>query len=198
MNALLKHHLVVVLGLGLLSSSLPAQDKPEEVPEGVIHGPKAAYSIAPPKGWVMDTKSGAANGLPCVMYPKGAAWDSTEVLIYGKISAPDMEDMKEYIALGIQHMSKKRPGFKHQEISKGKTSEGYEWIITEYAPTEAYPRAERVACVQLPKSVAIIVYSAKDMAVCQKHAAALDEVVKSFMSEPDYIGAGAKKAGKTE
>ncbi len=34
---------------------------------GIVYGPKAAFNISAPKGWVLDNESGASHGLPCDM-----------------------------------------------------------------------------------------------------------------------------------
>jgi hypothetical protein len=43
----------------------------EQVPFAIVYGPKAAFNIAAPDGWVIDNTAGAENGLPCVLYRKG-------------------------------------------------------------------------------------------------------------------------------
>src|SRR5881396_1259560 len=37
------------------------------------HGPKAVFNIGAPDGWVLDSKSGVEQGLPCVPYPNGSS-----------------------------------------------------------------------------------------------------------------------------
>ena len=44
--------------------SVTAQEK---YPGGIVYGPKAAFNIAAPEGWVLDNESGAQQGLPCVL-----------------------------------------------------------------------------------------------------------------------------------
>jgi hypothetical protein len=36
---------------------------------GIVYGPKAAFNIAAPEGWVLDNESGKEQGMRCVMYP---------------------------------------------------------------------------------------------------------------------------------
>ena len=54
--------------VGRLAAAVPAQNK---YPGGIVYGPKAAFNIAAPEGWVLDNESGVEQGLPCVLYPKG-------------------------------------------------------------------------------------------------------------------------------
>jgi hypothetical protein len=48
-------------------AGLPAQEKYRG---GIVYGPKAAFNIAAPEGWVLDNKSGMSQGQPCVLYRK--------------------------------------------------------------------------------------------------------------------------------
>jgi len=41
---------------------------------GIVYGPKAAFNISAPEGWVLDNQAGVEQGLPCVLYPKGESW----------------------------------------------------------------------------------------------------------------------------
>jgi hypothetical protein len=45
---------------------------------GIVYGPKSAFNISASKGWVLDPSAGAKQGLPCVLYPKGATWDTAD------------------------------------------------------------------------------------------------------------------------
>ena len=54
-----------------VATVVPAQNK---YPGGIVYGPKAAFNISAPEGWVLDNESGVDQGLPCVLYPKGSTW----------------------------------------------------------------------------------------------------------------------------
>lgn len=175
-----------MFGAATLSAQVP--DVPETFPNGVVYGPKAAFAIAAPNGWVLDNKSGAADGLPCVLYPKDTTWQTAPVVMYAKIASTTHEDAKEFVKVAIEHMTKQRPGFTHRQVAAGKTNEGLEWVINEYPATESYPRMERVAYVQMPKAVAYIVMSAENANVGDRYSAALEDVVASFAYKEEFIG----------
>src|SRR5437660_9954517 len=54
-----------------LVTAVPAQNK---YPGGIVYGPKAAFSISSPDGWVLDNEPGLEQGLPSVFYPTGGSW----------------------------------------------------------------------------------------------------------------------------
>jgi hypothetical protein len=147
---------------------------------GIVHGPKGAFNISAPKGWVIDNTAGKRDGLPCVLYPEGATWQNADPLMYTKIAGTDVTDFEAFAKKAISEMEKQRGEFKPKRIETGKTSGGQDYFINEYPAGEGYSRSERVAYIQMPKAVAYVVYSADDAAKFRKHGGALQEVVKSF------------------
>jgi hypothetical protein len=168
--------LLVVLRLfaGIIGSSA------DQVPFAIIYGPKAAFNIAAPEGWVIDNSAGAADGLPCVLFRKGDTWDNADPLMYTKIASTAYEDAEAFAKTAIEEMKKKRGDYKTRRVESGKTKDGRAWFINEYSPNETYPRLERVAYIQLPKAVAYVVYSADKEAVFRKHQSTLQQLLKSF------------------
>jgi hypothetical protein len=171
----------------LLALAMPAHAQPSA--GGVVYGPKGAFNITAPEGWVLDPTGGTEQGLPCVLYPKGATWENADPIMYAKIAATNFEDYQKFAAFAVADMKEKRPGIKPKRIESGKTDSGLPYIINDYPMTKAYGRHERVAYVQLPKAVAYIVFSADEESAFRKHEAALKQAVKSLLSmEVDYPG----------
>jgi hypothetical protein len=148
-------------------------------PGGIVYGPKAAFKINAPQGWVLDNSAGARQGLPCVLYPKDSTWADAKTIMYAKIASTQYTDVEVFVATAIKEMEKVH-GLPRQKVESGKTSDGHAYFVNEYAPSESYARYERIGYVQLPHAVAYIVFSASDRAGYRKHAGALKEVLKSF------------------
>ncbi|HET9366495.1 MAG TPA: hypothetical protein VFO22_00375 [Candidatus Udaeobacter sp.] len=148
-------------------------------PGGIVYGPKAAFKIDAPPGWVLDNSAGAEQGLPCVLYPKGSTWADANAIMYAKIAGTDYEDVGKFVAMAIQQMEKAH-GKPKEKVDSGKTGDGQPYFINEYPATESYSQWERVAYIQLSKAVAYIVFSARDEASYRKNFPALNEVLKSF------------------
>ncbi|HEX5176094.1 MAG TPA: hypothetical protein VFV83_03640 [Chthoniobacteraceae bacterium] len=167
--------LAAVVLIAILSFS-----RAETFPFGIVYGPKAAFQISAPAGWVIDNKAGADDGLPCVLYLKGATWGTAEPLMYGKIASTEYDDHKAFAAKAIGEMKKERGRFKMKRLASGKTKDGQPFFINDYAPTKEYPRHECVAYVQLNGAVAYVVFSADEEKNFSKHSAALEEAVQSI------------------
>ena len=160
--------------------SLTAAARGDQVPFAIVHGPKGAFNIAAPDGWVIDNSAGADNGLPCVLYRKGQTWDTADPLMYAKIATTSAEDAEAFAKQAISEMKKQRGEYATKRVASGKTKGGQTYFINEYSPNEEYPRSERVAYVQMPKAVAFIVFSADSVAALRKHSAALQQLLDSF------------------
>src|SRR5205809_5067246 len=144
---------MVVLCVGALAQ--------EKYHGGIVYGPKAAFNISAPEGWVLDNESGAEQGLPCVLYPKGESWADARTVIYAKIANTQYEDAEKFVAAAIKDMEKTH-GKPKEKIASGKTRDGHGYFINEYPATNTYSQWERVGYVQLPRAVAYVVLSSLD------------------------------------
>ena len=149
---------------------------------GVVYGPKGAFNISAPEGWVLDPTVAAKQKQPCVLYPKEQTWETADPLMYARIASTEVEDYEKFAADSVADMKEKRPGIKPKRVESGKTKGGLPYFIYDYPPTKDYPRHEQAAYVQLPKAVAYIVFSAEEESAFRKHKGALQEAVKSLQS----------------
>jgi hypothetical protein len=160
----------------VIAAAVLAQNK---FPGGIVYGPKAAFRIDAPTGWILDNQAGVEQGLPCVLYPKGQSWADAKTVMYAKIAGTQYEDAEKFASVAIKKMESTH-GKPKEEIEQGKTGDGQSFFINEYPATKTYSQWERVAYVQLPKAVAYIVLSSRDQASYRKDAPALREVLKTF------------------
>ena len=173
----MKPLLFLCAALVLLSGTCLAQENHRG---GIVYGPKAAFNLGAPEGWVLDNESGASQGLPCVLYPKGSSWQDAKTIMYAKIAGTEFEDVNAFVTKAIKEM-KKTHGAPKEKIAAGKTGDGHAYFINEYPATKTYSQWERVAYVQLPKAVAYIVLSSRDEASYRKDLRALQEALKTFV-----------------
>ena len=204
-----KRGIVWMLSMLVSASSALAEEKPirledfvdipgrETFPAGTVYGPKAAFSIRAPKGWVLDNQAGVDQGLPCVLYPEGSTWAAADAVMYAKIASTDTTDRGAFVKEAIAHMRKGNKEFKSKQVASGKTGDGHAYIINEYRHGKQEgaenSQFERVAYVQMPGAVAFIVFTTSSEKSYKKHGQAIDETVKSFTYQPKFINFGAQK-----
>ena len=160
----------------LICAGALAQDKNVG---GIVYGPKAAFNISAPEGWVLDNRAGVEQGLPCVLYPEGSSWADAKTIMYAKITSTGFTNAEAFATRAIKEMQKTH-GTPKQKIASGKTGDGHSYFINEYPATKTYSQWERVAYIQLPGAVAYIVLSARDEASYRKDNRALQDALKSF------------------
>lgn len=173
----------------ILLCALPMKANAQPSAGGVVYGPKGAFNIAAPEGWVLDPTAAAKQRQPCVLYPKDQTWETADPLMYARIASTEVEDYEKFAADAVADMKEKRPGIEPKRVESGKTEGDLPYFIYDYPPTKDYPRHEQAAYVQLPKAVAYIVFSAEEESAFRKHKGALLEAVKSLQSmDVDYPG----------
>ena len=182
LRARFSSHMNRYLVAGLILLTLHRDSFADQVPFAIVHGPKGAFSITAPAGWVIDNTAGASDGLPCVLFPKGQTWENADPLMYAKIASTSDEEAEAFAKTAIAEMKKDRGEYEVKRLTTGKTKGGQPYFINQYSPTENYPRTERVAYVQMPKAVAYIVFSCDSEKVFRKHQRALTEVVETLMA----------------
>src|SRR5260370_14042382 len=106
-------------------------------PGGIVYGPKAAFNISAPEGWVLDNQAGAEQGLPCVLYPKGSSWANAKTIMYAQIASTQYEDVNAFVATAIKEMAKTH-GKPKEKIASGKTHDGHDYFVNEYPATKTY------------------------------------------------------------
>jgi hypothetical protein len=112
----------------------------------IVYGPKAAFNIAAPEGWVLDNESGLEQGLPCVLYPNGESWADARTVMYAKIAGTEYEDAGKFAEMAISQMESGH-GKPKEKIDKGMTDNGQPFFTNKYPATKTYSQWERVAYV---------------------------------------------------
>ena len=64
--------LLLALAPATVSAQVP-KPSPEEPQSGLLYGPKYAYFLTAPKGWVIDNQAWASDGIHAVFYPEGSS-----------------------------------------------------------------------------------------------------------------------------
>jgi tetratricopeptide (TPR) repeat protein len=184
---------ICILASLVLGAICPSMLGEETSPSGIVHGPKAAFNISAPEGWVVDHESGKGQDLPCVLYPKTSSWSDAKTVMYARVASPQWEGVNAFVATAIKEM-KAQHGTPKEKIASGKTKDGHDYFINEYPATKTYSQWERVGYVQLPQAVAYIVLTSRDQTTYQKDSSALEKVLKTlFYLEPKSEAASGQE-----
>jgi hypothetical protein len=67
---------------------------------GIVYGPKAAFNIGAPEGWVLDNQAGRDQGLPCVLYSERLLVVGREDGNVRKNASTQFEDVNAFVIRG--------------------------------------------------------------------------------------------------
>jgi hypothetical protein len=174
---------LVVWSTGLL----PAQD--HVFPAGVVYGPKAAFEVTAPEGWVLDNTAGLSNGLQCVLYLSRSSWQGSPVIMYAKIASPRFERLDDFLEFTRKEYAKDDPLPTLERMAPITINDSLSAVVMS-CTGGVHDNHEQTAYVQVPGAVCYVVFSARDEAGFKMYAHALAETVRTFHYRPEYIGLG--------
>ncbi|HTY07765.1 MAG TPA: hypothetical protein VMF29_01245, partial [Candidatus Edwardsbacteria bacterium] len=131
-------------------------------------------------------KSGLADSLFCVMYPKEYTWQRAPIIIYAKIASPTFTNVQKFISFAISEMNSRSAYFKYKKLKPIIIDSARMAVIYEYRDSP-YRTIMRTAYIQVPHAVCYIVYTTTDEYCYQKYSSAFEECVKSFIYAPECI-----------
>ena len=154
----------------------------KELRVGIIHGEGGSFAIQTPDGWVIDWESGAEQGLPAVLYPRGGSWSDSPVVMYATLAKKE------------QHAS--LDAFITNEVARLKESSGASLRVQEGKPIatmgernsaqvrnlsgDKHGNFESVAYIEEPKTYVRIVLSSRDRAAYEDSRDEFEEFVGSY------------------
>jgi hypothetical protein len=151
---------------------------------GYAHGADHCYFFDAPRGWAMDNKAGAKDGVPMVFYPTGTTWQSAPVAIYTKPSAssngrPDsarIAEQDEKVVQMYRSASENIKSARIREVRAKSGAAGELWQYTGYASGGA----ELVAYFPAPKTVNFFVMQVARVTSVEQYVPALVELAESY------------------
>lgn len=176
----------VALALALAASSAPGQDTAQS---GIVYGKDHAFLIRPPAGWVLDTRSGQAQGLHAVFYPRGSGWLTGPVVMY--VNAARKEDgasggVEALIAEDLARLKKHSPDVRASRLPALKTQDGRTAVVRLFEGDQ-WGNREAVAYIEEKKIVSLVVLSARTKEQYEAARPAFDALVASYAFISDAV-----------
>lgn len=175
--------LIVAVALLALAPSRVSLQEPEA---GIVYYGNTSFSIVAPKDWVLDSATGQQLNLPVVLYPKNSSWVKAETAMYANVATKSkiQKDMAAVIQFDVTRgkLHGAKPILEKQNI---KTKDNRPAVIYRFdKATFTHKGVERVAYIDLPNSVAMLVMTSKSRAGSDKSSSAFESLIHSF----HYLG----------
>ncbi len=177
-----------------LTQARPPSQGPEA---GVVYSDKTSFSIAAPNNWVLDSATAQQLNLPVVLYPKGSSWVKAETAMYANVATKSkvQKDISAVIQFDVTRgkLHGAKPVLERTNL---KTKDNRTAIVYRFDRASAnHKGVERVAYVDLPNSVAMLVMTSKSRAGSDQSNSAFQSLIRSF----SYLGvtdSGKSKSSK--
>ena len=158
---------------------------------GVIWGRGHLYTLTAPKGWVLDNKSGEANGLKAVFHPEGGSWKKSPTVMYTNVflKTAKTRSTKDLIELTKANVKVKSPKVKVEDAGKVRSLTENDIVIKRWKNN--LDNIELVGYADINKVIVIFVLSGRSEGEFKKAIPSFKELLKSFKflsHKPEYHG----------
>lgn len=153
---------------------------PNEASSGLVYGKDHAFWVSAPKGWVLDNRSGAPQGLHAVFYRLGSSWsDATTVMYVNTGRLAKGESLESFIAGDLARFREQSPNVKMTKESSLSTSDKRTADVRRFSGDQ-WGNDEAVAYIQEDAVVVMIVLTARNRPDFEGARLSLAELVKSY------------------
>jgi len=185
-------NIAFILALALNSFQISTLAEKTEGASGLAYGEDHAYFITAPPGWILDTESGARQGVFAVFYPKGSSWDGPAVM-YSNAAAREGRSPEAAAEHDVELMRKQDPRIK---VADGGTltTKDKKTALVRYFTGGQFSNYEAAAYVVENKIVANIILTARNKAEYDKALPAFRMLVGSYRfisDQPDKLDLNA-------
>lgn len=129
---------------------------------GIIYGPDHAFAVTAPSGWVLDNKSGVAQGLWAVFYPVGSSWKDSKVVMYINTASKSGDSTLDgLIADDLERQRKESPGVHVTPGEPIELQDGTKAKVNHWSG-DRWGNHESVAYIEAPTVWVMVVLSSRD------------------------------------
>jgi len=153
---------------------------PESSRRGLVYGASYALLVTAPQDWVLDTKSGSAEGLQAVFYPEGRSWQDAPAVLYVK-AAPRTakDDLEAFIARDLGRLQARSPDMTMHSGPALETADRKS-VEVRYFSADRWGDSQAIAYIREKTVVVMVVLAARTPRSYASALPALAEVVQSY------------------
>jgi len=175
-----------LLLLLLLLLAAPCQIRGSEPVTGIIHGPNHAYMIDAPKGYVLDNRIWADQGIFAVFYREGMAFPESPVVAYTMVQEKAPGGLQKHVDTDMVHTLRGAASARMRRHPSLKTRDGREALV--YSVTDVPGvNGEWMAYIDAPTVVILVSVSVRDPRRFEEGRPVLDQLVASVAWFTDQV-----------
>jgi len=179
---------VLAISLSVSAQAMPApKSGPDSVPQRKeipvektpVYTPPGHIKIDPPRGWIADNQSGAAQGVAIVFYPKGGSWAESPAVLYLRTSDRIQGSVQKIIDADIASYQDINPNIKVTEDTGLFTKDGSLAVVKKLKDDES-GNMELIAYIMQDQTISIITLNARNEKEGKKTYNAFKNLVNSY------------------
>jgi hypothetical protein len=167
-----------ILALMLSTFLVPTFALIQERGTGLCYGKDHAYFLTAPSGWILDTESGASQGIFATFYPKGSDWDGP-VVMYSNAAGREGLSPEAAVNRDVQSLRDKSPKLKVSDAEALETKDKKP-VLVRYFTGDNHGNYEAAAYVMEKNIVANLVLTARNQAQFDSALPAFRNLVTSY------------------
>jgi hypothetical protein len=178
---------VVLLSLPFLLAAKPPLI-PQEGGAGIVYTDSLVFSLTAPEGWVLDNHSGAQQGLPAVLYPRGSSWKEAAAVMYPTSDRKPASEhpLQDVIAETLDQYRAASPGLQVETLDPAPTGDARTAKVRKLSG-ERQGNVEAVAFLEEADRVVLLVLSARSEAGFASALPAFRRLVASYSYLSDKV-----------
>jgi hypothetical protein len=179
--------ILVLLAAGSLLAARPPIP-PQEGAAGIIYTEDLVFSLTAPEGWMLDNHSGSQQGLPAVLYPRGASWKEAPAVMYPTSDRKPASEhpLQDVIAETVQQYRAASPGLKIESLDPAPTGDARTAEVRKLSG-ETNGNVEAIAFVEEAHRVVLLILSARSEKDFAAALPAFRELVGSYSFLSDQV-----------
>lgn len=151
-----------------------------EAQTGIVYGDTHAFLVTAPAGWVLDNRSGLANGVHAGFYPQGSSWRDSPAIMYANgVGRSSGETLDSFIADDIETFRGRSPQIQVKEESPIRTKDGRVAVVRYFSGDQS-GNYEAVAYIAEKKAIIVLALSARSQDAYQRSLQAFQELVRNY------------------
>jgi hypothetical protein len=167
--------------LTLCASAASAQAKKDDKKESdgtILFGRDIMFVVKAPEGWVIDSESGAKQGVTAMFYPEGSSWKESVVFMYVNAACRcGAKSLEEFIEGDVKKFREHSPELKVSDGPAMKLEGGQE-IPLKHFSTDS--RVESVVYVGEGETILIFVLTSRTQKDYDASMSLLNKLVSSY------------------
>lgn len=182
---------IVLISVSTAALAVPAPKSgpdlvPErkEVPKQPVYTPPGRIKIEPPKNWIADNQSGAAQGVAMVFYPKGGTWATSPSVLYLRTSDRIEGSVQKIIDADIASYQDINPDVKVSDDKNLFTGDNA-LAIVKRLKDEQSGNMELIAYMLQDQTISIITLNSRNEKEAKKAYPAFKALVNSYQFVDD-------------